>query len=186
MIKGWLSHRSELTNHITADRTNHPISIRLTAALGHRRQNEMCIWVHACVCMNAVLVNLNELSAPLENDSIWKFSLRRFWSEGERTKRLGGGEMQRTGRWGEQWQKGSQTKRKKKKWDRMKSGVAGADRGGTREEREIEKAKMRWRETEQERVSMFETSHWFLLSGTLVSQELDCSTLPLTDSWPAV
>lgn len=68
----------------------------------------------------------------------------------------------------------------------MKSGVAGAERGGTREEREIEKAKMRWRETEQERVSMFETSHWFLLSGTLVSQELDCSTLPLTDSWPAV
>lgn len=39
--------------------------------------------------MNAVLVNLNELSAPRENDSIWKFSLRRFWSEGERTKRRG-------------------------------------------------------------------------------------------------
>lgn len=185
MIKGWLSHRSELTNHITADRTNHPISIRLTAALGHRRQNEMCIWVHACVCMNAVLVNLNEPSAPLENDGIWKFSLRRFWSEGERTKRrgekcrglVGGASSDR---------KVVKPNAKKKKWDRMKSGVAGADRGGTREEREIEKAKMRWRETEQERVSMFETSHWFLLSGTLVSQELDCSTLPLTDSWPAV
>lgn len=41
-------------------------------------------------------------------------------------------------------------------------------------------------ERQQERVSMFETSHWFLLSGVLVSQELDCSTLPVTDSWPAV
>lgn len=42
------------------------------------------------------------------------------------------------------------------------------------------------RDIARERVSMFETSHWFLLSGMLVSQELDCSTLPLTDSRPAV
>lgn len=59
----------------------------------------------------------------------------------------------------------------------MKSGVVSADRG----RRARAKAGVAI-----ERVGMFETSHWFLLSGTLVSQGLHCSTLPLTDSWPVV
>lgn len=34
--------------------------------------------------------------------------------------------------------------------------------------------------------NVFETFHWISLSAMLVSQELDPSVLPLTDSWPVV
>lgn len=80
--------------------------------------------------------------------------------------------------------KGRQLRSKK---GQLKKEWSGRGRQGKRGEK-----KERWqrqtcnRESEQERVSMFETSHWFLLSGTLVSQELDCSMLPLTDNQPTV
>lgn len=60
-------------------------------------------------------------------------------------------------------------------------------------EKDKRKEKRRWeinldtRQREEEfKVEEEKASPWFLLSGALVSQELDGSTLPLTDSRPAV
>lgn len=156
--------QTDQSNH--RRQTNHPISIQIRAVLKFQGQNEMCVCLgtHLRVCVNALLVYFNEMSIPLEDDTPW----------GEKTK---GSKTEREMLGPDWWRKRRRTKSKKSNW--IKRGVAAPGRERAKEETQQ-------RETKQERVSMFQTSHWFLLSGTLVSQELDCSTLPLTDSWPTV
>lgn len=173
MIKEWISQWSKLTKKKNPCRhTNHSVSIQITTALKAPEDKMKCMYWCAHVCMSPTLVNLNELCMALENDCICNF-LVVVWDDWvkERWRKLrsGGGKVD---------------KLRKKRWQNEEWSAQEGKMGG---KGEIAMKKIATeRDIARERVSMFETSHWFLLSGMLVSQELDCSTLPLTDSRPAV